>query len=1486
MSPKIKQALSLLVSTTVVLAQPSVPTYATGVENSLEESTHSVQQEAEDNISLEEEIEDNISSEEEAEDNISSEEEAEDNISSEEEAEDNVSLEEEAEDNISSEEEAEDNISLEEEIEDNISSEEEAEDSVSLEEETEDNISSEEEIEDIIPYAAAVNPKVVYTQATKSNSDRSGNGSKTNPYNRFEDAVANVEDGGTIIIKTGRSGFVNAYDEDGKFPFVIDKDITIRSESNDVKAVLHVRTGGIILDADVTFENIEFAFANKLHDSIFANGHTLKIIDCVRGSGSRQVDLFAGSLYDTKTGEPVVGIKYDENANPIEVVPTPGNHGRIIIETSKGSPVSEFGKVFAGSMNGNFKGNADIEIIDNGNLDLVSIHSCGAEETPPGPMFDLTEPAPPQEKPNQYTVDGTVNISLTNYKKDINGAGAKEVHATLSHDYAVEYFKVDDVNSLTIKNGTFIPDAIKWKNGIAGDLTLSESKSHLNLSKINTLDVNNFNSNGMITLQRDGKLNIHNDIIGQTLFQTVRGAVDNSFSGLVDLDHPYITSLAGKGDSNSFIFKPHILAQSHYSLERHENEKQENEWIVKSTDSAPSVLPDKITSFEFDAPQYELKFDPNKTHFIDMPFTIDPDFDLGTAVVDNGLNIEVFINGKQAIKAPSDSEQATEDIVPIIWHADGIRLSIELMQYQNLFAVYPTLGDTQIDVPLGPYEVTICIPDYNISATTQLNVTPKDMSDWTTSSVDLDIKGSNNQDITEVNFGEDIEISASIAPSNASVTPFALRNYVDFIVNGQLVASHEVDNNLANLSIPVTTENGFKSGVNKIKVVYGGSKNQLSTSIEKELTVNKIAPKLELSDDVIVRYDGKPHGLNVIDKEKFEVEPTVYYYTDSQYTQGETTRMPINAGIYYVKAVLPESDISDAAQAFGMVEIKKATPNMMISGTILNMDDQTNDLVINLDMSFALNGVAPTGEIKLECVDASQQTYTHTEELKYGSVTYVFEDIAEGTATITATYIPHINEVNYNQAQPITETFQVISNFVPVEKFELVASELQFYVHSNGTVYQNNPDIILPFTISPDDASIQDIIWESSDTDVVTVNYTTGKLEIHSEGEVIITAKTKDGSFMHSCQVNIVELTDDIIPVQSVSLDTSSVELNLDTQVTHKLTALLNPIDATYPDIIWKSKDDRVATVDDEGNVTAIALGETQIMAVTKDGAKIATCTVKVKSEKPGNGETEEPEKPGNGDSNTNKPSSGGSNNNSSDDNDDEDNTSNASGSSSSGGGSTNKPNTENNTENSKPSVPSEEPSAPGVTVSQFKDLTHHWAKDDIQFVLEKGLFKGLSTTHFGANATTDRGMFVTVLHRLAGSPQADGTKFSDVNKETYYADAVAWATSLDIVSGVSETQFAPTQELTREQLVVMLYRYAKVTGMNVDTNLDTLSQFKDTSKVSAWSQDAMNWAISTGIIQGTSDRVLGAKNVATRAQVATILKRFILLSESDLVNQ
>lgn len=175
-------------------------------------------------------------------------------------------------------------------------------------------------------------------------------------------------------------------------------------------------------------------------------------------------------------------------------------------------------------------------------------------------------------------------------------------------------------------------------------------------------------------------------------------------------------------------------------------------------------------------------------------------------------------------------------------------------------------------------------------------------------------------------------------------------------------------------------------------------------------------------------------------------------------------------------------------------------------------------------------------------------------------------------------------------------------------------------------------------------------------------------------------------------------------------------------------------------------------------------------------------------------------------------------------------------------------------------------------TVKPFTDLNGHWGKDAIAWAVTNHLFSGVSEKSFAPDTAMTRGMLVTVLHRLSGTPASTGGKvFTDVPANSYFEKAVAWASQINLVLGVGEGKFAPSTNITREQLAVTLYKFA---GQPKSAGTASAG-FQDAAQVSDWAKSAMDWALQEGLIQGAGAGSLAPKQQATRAQVATILMRF-----------
>lgn len=167
------------------------------------------------------------------------------------------------------------------------------------------------------------------------------------------------------------------------------------------------------------------------------------------------------------------------------------------------------------------------------------------------------------------------------------------------------------------------------------------------------------------------------------------------------------------------------------------------------------------------------------------------------------------------------------------------------------------------------------------------------------------------------------------------------------------------------------------------------------------------------------------------------------------------------------------------------------------------------------------------------------------------------------------------------------------------------------------------------------------------------------------------------------------------------------------------------------------------------------------------------------------------------------------------------------------------------------------------------------WYFDSVKYVHSEGMMVGTSATKFSPDATTTRGMVVTILYRLEGEPAVSGkSTFADVVGTAWYANAVEWAAKNKIVDGYGNGKFGPEDVITREQMVAILYRYAAFKGLDMTKTAD-LSKFTDSGKISSWAKPALSWANAEGLISGKSGDVLDPLGTATRAEVATILRNF-----------
>lgn len=179
---------------------------------------------------------------------------------------------------------------------------------------------------------------------------------------------------------------------------------------------------------------------------------------------------------------------------------------------------------------------------------------------------------------------------------------------------------------------------------------------------------------------------------------------------------------------------------------------------------------------------------------------------------------------------------------------------------------------------------------------------------------------------------------------------------------------------------------------------------------------------------------------------------------------------------------------------------------------------------------------------------------------------------------------------------------------------------------------------------------------------------------------------------------------------------------------------------------------------------------------------------------------------------------------------------------------------------------------------AQFTDIQGHWAYNEIRHAIWLGLFNGTDEHSFTPDGVTTRGMFVTVLWRAMGCPDAGNDQpFEDVKPTDYYSAAIVWANTEGIANGIDTAHFAPDAPITREQAATMMFRLA--TRLGADSGMRAeLGEFVDYTAVSEYSAEALRWALAEGLLRGYEDATLRPAANATRAECAALMLRLVLL--------
>ena len=713
----------------------------------------------------------------------------------------------------------------------------------------------------------------------------------------------------------------------------------------------------------------------------------------------------------------------------------------------------------------------------------------------------------------------------------------------------------------------------------------------------------------------------------------------------------------------------------------------------------------------------------------------------------------------------------------------------------------------------------------------------------------LDASGSSNPGIwVQSNSGD-----ATLKINNAKVTATSVHD------NGVMVqAGNSFDASLTVEGGSLTaTGTGVGSGIN-FQFGSGGSGSG--------------TPSLNVSDSTIVKASGDTGGITsnstpvtpsgtgiVFNNGTGTVYGNVTLQENLTIESGQTLDIPSGASLTIDSGATLTNEGTVTTTGNGTLTNNGTINN---SGTLTGtISGNAPPSITKLSLDGGTVGTAYT--TTLAASGTGTITWSNSGDLPAGLTLDENTGVISGTPTADGTFNFTVKATNTggSDSKSLSITIGAQTN-VPVTGVSLNTSTLNLIEGGTDT---------LTATVEPNNATNRNVTWSSDNPSVATVN--NGVVSAVSEGTATITVTTVDGGYKDTCPVTVTAAP---VPVTGVSLNKDSLALGVGDSET--LTATVAPANAANQNVTWASSDTSVATVDAAGKVTAVGAGTATITVTTVDGGKTAACTVTVRPDiPPANPNYRITVEATQGGTVTADPTAAKA-----------------------GTTVTLTPVPDRGYQVGSVAVTDRFGDAVAVTEQAdgtytftmpngqvtvtvtfaeaplpFPDVTEgDWFYDAVRCAYETGLMDGVGDSLFAPNSQTTRAQLVTILHRLAGEPEPGGDSgFADVETGIWYTDAVAWAAANGIVNGTTDTTFAPGEDITREQLVTVLYRYAESKGYDVNVSAD-LSGYPDAGQVQDYAQPAMAWAVAEGIVEGV-DGNLNPTGDATRAQIATILMRF-----------
>ena len=728
-------------------------------------------------------------------------------------------------------------------------------------------------------------------------------GTQSKPYSNFETAVAKAQDGDTIVIK-GKA-FANVREESGVSPLVIDKRVTITGE-NDAVGELYVRAGGIILGADVIMTNVELNLANKYHNAIYVNGYKFTATNVTRGSGSREVHLYAGGI--------------GEETQVKTELPASGTNAVLTLTNST------FGDIFAAGVLKDFFGNVIITASDS---NLGNVYASGtSDRAPDGNWFDTSEPAAPDANA-WYIVDGAVSVttdgsSITN----VNAMGNSKVTVTVNNALESRMLTLHGARALIVNGGTATlaevePDTVVTVSGNAS----------LDLSRLTSPTLGSLTGDGTLVLGKTQTLSITDTFDGTWAFETVNGF--NGKSGVAEYSHTYIT--AGSGNA-TVSFQPHDT-QSGMTLD-----KTGNAW---KTSSAPEI-PEVVRTFAIDgATSKTLAVDKIglEESYIPVQWTspaASPDNASLTAIP---FRYVVTYNGQEyAATSVRDADKRYFAEISL-----GNKQHMELAGSDRIDEIDDSYDGIQIsgNLTAGVYQIAIFAPDADGNEIRQdftLIVTDGTAKTATTVTVNANA----------ASFGDTFSATASVQANSTEVAGATL----EYWLNGKQITSLE--------NLKVLLRGGFLLGENELRVVYAGNDTYAPSVATATFTVSKATTTITgVTLPTGGTFNGSAYTVT-LNAPKVEVNDTVLddgpAVTVEYRLDGKMVNAAVFPGEYTVVLRTAEGKTYQAIETeAGGFTIEKATPTVTVNAE--NKGNGTVELtatVAGIDPYFATGKVSFT----------------------------------------------------------------------------------------------------------------------------------------------------------------------------------------------------------------------------------------------------------------------------------------------------------------------------------------------------------------------------------------------------------------------------------------------------------------------------------------------------------------------------------------------